>query len=73
MNKVAFKNTVLRNPTDYFTHPNYRKKEPVVYNFEKEFGKQLEDITVEDYEQQSNLTRKKKNRRNDTDGSIPEF
>eukprot|EP01120_Amphizonella_sp_Union-15-10_P015857 TRINITY_DN822_c0_g1_i1.p1 TRINITY_DN822_c0_g1~~TRINITY_DN822_c0_g1_i1.p1 ORF type:complete len:363 (-),score=52.76 TRINITY_DN822_c0_g1_i1:104-1192(-) len=53
--RPEFKNTELRRPTDYHTHPNHQSHDPISYNFENEFGKRLEDITLEDYEQKTNL------------------
>jgi len=56
--RTPYKNTIVRQPNDYDTHPKHEKREPVMYNFSDAYIKSQE-LTLEDYEDQTNLKKKK--------------
>jgi len=51
--RAKWTHTVLRRPEDYETHPKYQKREPVYYNFQKEFQniESIDQISQEEYEE----------------------
>jgi len=58
--RTLWKNTYLRVPEDYPTHPDHLEREPEIVNFQKIFKniKNLNEITQEDYERETNLITK---------------
>jgi len=52
--REKFMNTVVRQPTDYKTHPNYQKADLTFYEFSQEY-KKMQSMTQEDYENLTNL------------------
>jgi len=58
--RTSFKNTYVRQPQDYDTHPKYQKKGPVVYEFSEKYKKHL-DMTLEEYEEQTYMKNKQNN------------
>jgi len=54
-----YQNTVVRQPRDYDTHPKYEKREPSMYKFSDSYIR-MQDITLEEYEDQTNLKTKSK-------------
>jgi putative ABC transport system ATP-binding protein len=61
--KIKWKNTYIRKPEDYPTHPNHLEREPQLVNFQKVFKniKDFSEITQEDYEREINLVDPNKN------------
>jgi len=60
LNRTPYKNTVVRQPNDYDTQPKYEKREPVRFNFSDAYIRSRE-LTLEEYEDQTNLKKKNKN------------
>jgi len=58
--RTPYKNTIVRQPNDYDTHPKYEKREPAMYHFSDTYIKSQE-LTLEEYEDQTNLKKKIKN------------
>jgi len=58
-NYKPFSNTIIRQPTDYETHPSYKKSEPVIHKFSEDY-RNLQEMTLEEYEEKTNLKKRKK-------------
>jgi len=52
-----YQNTIVRHPHDYDTHPKYEKRAPVMYKFSDTY-KQMQELTLEEYEDQTGLKKK---------------
>jgi len=57
---ALYKNTIVRQPQDYDTHPKYEKREPVMFKFSEAY-KKTKELTLEEYEDQTNLKKKSTN------------
>jgi len=55
--KIKWKNTYMKHPEDYPTHPDYQERELELVNFQKIFKniKDLSEISQEDYERETHL------------------
>jgi len=57
---TPYQNTVIRHPVDYDTHPKYEKRAPSLFKFSTTYIQTQELLTLEDYEDQTHLKKKKK-------------